>query len=129
MSISNNDDVFGMIFHADRMESELVILKSKAIASLIADGMSEDEAYEFYDYNVSGAYGDCSYSCVDDTLTQEEIAEMLDGEDGDEIVNPPFTGRGYNKKVMAELLAICESDASDDEKVASLHKAIIRKLT
>lgn len=123
MSIGENDDVFGVIFHADRMESELVILKSKAIANFIADGMSEEEAYEYYEYNVSGAYGDSSYSCVDDTLDLESITEMLD--DDDEIVNPPFTGRGYNKKIMAELLAICESDASDTEKVASLRELLL----
>ena len=124
--LNKNDDVFGVIFHADRMVSEMVILKSKAIAKLMDDGMDEEEALEYYDYNISGAYGDCSYSCVDDTMSSDEITEMLDNDE--DIVNPPFTGRKFEKRDIRKLNSICESDIPDAEKLKQLTDAITKYL-
>ena len=86
-----NEDIFGVIRHADNCQDEIVILKSKAMAHLIeVDGMDYDEANEYYEYNIAGALGDRSYSCVDDTLLPDIIEEIID--EG-EIINPPYTGR------------------------------------
>lgn len=96
-SIWKNDDVFGLIRHADTCKTEIVILKSKAITQMMeVDGMSYEEADEYYEYNIAGALGEHSYSCVDDTITEDMLSEMLD-EDDNEIINPPYTGRSNVK--------------------------------
>lgn len=123
---TSSPDVFGLIFHADAMASEVVIIKSKAINQLIADGMDEEEALEYYDYNIAGAYGSCSYSCVDDTISVDDLEDML--RDDDTISDPPINAREYNRKQYRDMLIVLESDKSDTDKIAELTKMVSNKL-
>ena len=86
----NDDDVFGIITHAESGKQEIVILKSKAMELCMKrDGMSLEEFEEHWDYNIEGAKGRYSYSVVDDTLTSEMIADYIDNDEDNEIINPP----------------------------------------
>lgn len=122
---SRQDDVFGLITHAEGIQTELVILKSKAIANCIKDGMSEEEAEEFWDYNIAGSYGSSSYSCVDDTISSEEIIDLLDNDDT--IVNPPYTGRPHiaqTNLIMKSIEDIVNSEMRSKEKIKALKEIL-----
>ena len=65
------------VFHEGKHKP--VVLKSKAIEVYTSrDGMTEEEALEFWDYNMAGS--DSYLIAVDDTLSQEEIAQILEEE-------------------------------------------------
>lgn len=124
---SKQDDVFGLITHADNMKTEVVILKSKAIANMIKDGMDEEEAQEYWDFNITGSYGNGSYSCVDDTLELSEIVDILDNDDT--IVNPPYTGRPYiteTSLLMMNIEKIVLDKITPTEKIKAL-KDLLQK--
>jgi len=91
MNKVNNDDVFGIITHAESCKDELVILKSKAMkVCMERDGMTYEEFQEHWDYNIAGAKGSHSYSVVDDTLESDELQDILDNDEEEEIINPPY---------------------------------------
>ena len=119
------DDVFGLLTHAEstNLQVEVVIVKSKAIAKMLADGMSEEEAEEHWEYNIAGSYGSGSYSCVDDMVDQEILAEILENEEG-EICDPPFTGRAYIKKPYLSMYEILRRDVPDSVKVEMMNKFV-----
>lgn len=122
---SLGDDVFGLLTHAEstNLQVEVVIVKSKAIAKMLADGMDEEEAEEHWEYNIAGSYGSGSYSCVDDMVDPEILAEILENEDG-EICDPPYTGRAYIKKPYLSMYEILHKDISDSEKVVQMMKFV-----
>jgi len=56
-----------------------VVLKSDAIKVYIErDGMTEEEADEFWEYNMAGT--DSYVIAVDDMLSQDDIAEIIQNE-------------------------------------------------
>jgi len=85
--VSDGDDVFGVLTSAIDSTKEIVILKSRAIKQFINDGMTVDEANEYYYYNVEGCKGSQAYSVVDDELSSEEIKEYL--EEDESLIDPP----------------------------------------
>lgn len=48
--------------------------------------MSFEEALEYYDFNIEGAMGRGQYFCIDDTLTNETIEDMIKE---NEVYDPP----------------------------------------
>lgn len=76
-----NTKCFALLIDADTGEEKPVILKSRALKHFIeVDGMSAEDALEFWDFNTEGSKGSDSYSVVDDTLDNDEIAERLANE-------------------------------------------------
>lgn len=120
-------DVYGLITHADSVKSEVVILKSKAIRNCINDGMSEEDAEEFYDYNIAGAYGDGSYSCVDDDLDPETLQSMVDEDPS--ISVPPVSGRLHRKHLLNDLLLVLDDESmSKQKKLDTLRSNIMARM-
>jgi hypothetical protein len=74
----NGDDVFGIHTDSITLKSSAVIIKSKAISKMIGqDGMTPEEAEEFWDYNVAGSYGRFQFSVVDDMIERESIEDQV----------------------------------------------------
>lgn len=84
-------DVFGILSNAITCKDELVILKSKAMKHCMEiDGMTYEEFQEHWSFNIEGSKGKYSYSVVDDTLSIDDIQEILDNDESNEIINPPY---------------------------------------
>ena len=73
-----------------------VVLKSHAIKVYMErDGMTEEDAIEFWEYNMAGS--DSYLIAVDDLVTQTELAEILAEQEGEEIdLDEPFTEEHYH---------------------------------
>jgi len=93
------DPVFAVLNSARRQDGEVVILKSKAIAQYLKDGMSDEEAEEMWSYNAEGAKGAFQYSTVDDTMEDDQILDLI--EEG-EILDPPKMDIGVLERREAE---------------------------
>jgi hypothetical protein len=65
-----DDCIIGL---AEGFEGDLAIAydRGKMLAKLVSDGMSEEEAIEYFDFNIAGAYVGIHTPIYIDTLTNE----------------------------------------------------------
>jgi Fe-S oxidoreductase len=70
----------GTVYMLEKGEYLPVILKSQAMKVYMErDGMTEEDALDHWSYNMEGT--NSSALCVDDTISQSEIAQNMFGED------------------------------------------------
>lgn len=79
--LNEKTDVFCIYRNSKTGKEEVCILKSKAIKCLMKDGMTEDEAEEYYGFNIEGAMGSGQYSCIDDTVDPDVILRLAENKE------------------------------------------------
>lgn len=117
------NDVYGIHRDAVTLESTVVIIKSKALKALVDGGMSDEEADEFFEYNVAGSLGEGQYSVVDDTIEVGLLQEMLEDPEC-EVVDPMMehykkTSAAVKKATAAKKLAAAKKTIAAHKKAAT----------